>query len=375
MRLQVEDIRKEDLIHKKWHFRKSKPQNYPEGILVTGANSFIGTHIVSFLQEASTGPVHLLLRAPSLQEAVLKMQQAFSNWELGDFLPEKFNLHLGDVTGNMMGIPQAEYQQLKKQVGIVIHLAMTPLYHLPYHHFKRVWVPELEKMIGFCGDTEFPKKLHYASSFNANFFQTDDDFKSLNSNAWQSGYAGFKWVANKSILNAFSQNLQGCIYDIPLVLGSENNGICPKHYSIWMILDIFIKTGHFFKFDFRIIPVDILALLVVSNAINQSKSEECSFIRPALTEPVTDKIFSKMVASILGLKESCPEKMRESCQNKLKFDFMVPGNFYELIDKVNHLPQIFPPWFDMKDLPNMPVVFMNNLNRALARQKEVFSVE
>jgi thioester reductase-like protein len=366
-----DDIRNEFLICKKWNARIPGPADYPDGILVTGANSFIGSHVVRALQHAHSGPVHLLLRAPSVSEAVMKMEQAFSQWGLGDFHPEKFRILLGDVTLNRMNLNQKDFNRLKKEVGSVIHLAMTPLYHLPYHHFQRVWVPELERMIDFCMDPDAPKSLHYASSYNANFFNTDDDFAALNTNAWQSGYAGFKWVANQSILNAMGQGLRGCIYDIPLVLGSERQGICPGHYSIWLILDIFLKTGHFFPFTFRIIPVDILAEIIVFNILNNNQEE---FLRPLLSDPVTDRLFSRTAANLLGLKEANLETVREICQNKLRFDFMMPQHFYDLLDKVNGLPPVFPDGYDTGKLPLTPMVFMSNLNRIMSMKHEQIKV-
>jgi thioester reductase-like protein len=298
------------------------------------------------------------------------MQQAFSQWNLGSFDPGYFVLHTGDVCMLNMGLAKKEYESLKRDTGQVIHLAMTPMYHLPYQHFRRIWLPELERMIAFCGDVDYPKFLHYTSSYNANFFHDEEDFRALNSNAWQSGYAGFKWVANQAIRNAETQDLGCCVYDIPLVLGSEKNGICPGHYSIWLILDIFLKTGYFFPFTFNIIPIDILAEIIVLNVVNTLNSEKELFIRPLLSEPVTDKLFAKTAANLLGLKESELSVVRESCQNKLRFDFMLPANFYDLLAKVNHLPAVFPKSYDAQVLPLTTMVFLSNLNKILTRKMQ-----
>ena len=212
-----------------------------------------------------------------------------------------------------------------------------------------------------------PKSLHYPSSYNANFFTTNDDFNRLNTNAWQSGYAGFKWVANKVLKNAFDQNLNGCLYDIPLVIGSEEKGICPAHYSIWHILDMFLKTGYFIDFEFKIIPVDILSEIIVSNLITDKNGHGEQFLRPALDEAVTDVQFSHTVASILGLEQTDCETIREACFSKRRFDFMFPPHFYSIIEKVNALPAILPKNFDRQKLPSTAMVFLSNLNRILSQ--------
>lgn len=368
---QIEDIRKEPLIKKKWRFVQSKPSAFADGILITGANSFVGVHVISLLQKKWQGQIHLLLRAATKAEAVEKMEKAFAFWQPGKFDRQKIFIHLGDVSLNMMGLSAAEHSSLKRKTGFVLHLAMNPLYHLPYAHFKRLWIPELTRMISFCGDKEFPKSLHYPSSSNAGFFTTADDFRRLNTNAWQSGYAGFKWVANQALENAFSQNLKGCLYDIPLVLGSEEKGVCPSHYSIWLIIDLFLKTGYYIDFAFRIIPVDVLSAIIVSNLLADHQGKNMQFIRPALDEAITHSQFSNTVANILGLQPTEPETLREVCFGKRRFDFIFPSGFYSLLDKVNVLPAVLPENFNKQNMPSSPMVFLSNLNRMLSQTENL----
>ncbi|NOX86025.1 MAG: hypothetical protein GXO86_08695 [Chlorobi bacterium] len=363
------DLRKEPLISKNWSFSKSVPSAYPDGILITGANSFIGTHVIRKLQHRWQGPVHLLVRAATSREAIGKMSQAFATWKLGVFHPENFTIHLGDVSLNMMGLGASEYSALKKSVGFVLHLAMNPLYHLPYAHFKRLWLPELERMITCCGDKSYPKSLHYPSSYNADLFTTDSDFKQLNNNAWQSGYAGFKWVAGKALENAFAQNLNGCLYDIPLVLGAVGNGLCPRQYTIWYILDMFLKTKCYIPFHFRIIPVDVLSDVVVNNLMADANGKGIRFIRPVLKESVSDEHFGNMAASLLGLQKTVQENMRKRSANKNRFDFVFPPDFYQLLDKLSNLPAVFPDNYNSNDLPPTAVVFLSNLNKILSASK------
>ena len=370
----TEDIRNEILIRKKWGITKSNPAKYATGLLVTGANSFLGAHIIHLLQKRWDGTIHLLLRAGNENEANNKMNNAFASWNLGRFHDQNTMIHLGDVCQPNMGLKLSEYNLLRKNVGFVLHLAMNPLYHLPYTHFKRLWLPELAQMISFCKDKNSPKSLHYPSSYNANFFVTDNDFKRLNTNAWQSGYAGFKWVANQVINNAFKQNLQGCLYDIPLVVGSQDNGCCPSHYSIWLILDMFLKTGIYIDFEFKIIPVNTLAEIMVANMINDRQNKGSSFVRPVLRESVNDKLFDK-VANLLGLKHGDPAVLKELYYSKRRFDFIIPPEFHELLNKVNSLPPVIPESLSHIPMPSTPMVFLSNLNRILTQKEKLETIK
>jgi len=365
----INDIRNEPLLSKKWVFPTFTPSAYNKGLLITGANSFIGTHIVNGLQQQPVEKVHLLLRATTEQEAVQKMRYAFKKWELGFFNAEKFSIHLGDVTQNRMGLKNNEYTLLKKEVGFVLHLALNSMHNLPYTHFQRLWLPELERMITFCSDEQFPKSLHYLSSYHADIFSEERDFKQINTNIWQSGYAGFKWVASKTLHNAIALGLRGCLYDIPMVLGSYEKGVCPAHYAIWQLINLFLKTKMYINFGFKIIPVDVLSEVIVTNILSDIINKGDKYLRPVLNDGVTHNQLDNMVANILGLQHVSPEVLSAAYHDKQKFNFIVPNDFHSLFEKVNVLRAIWPESFMKQNLPSASTIFMINLNRILSRTK------
>ena len=137
-----------------------------------------------------------------------------------------------------------------------------------------------------------------------------------------------------------------------------------------MILDIFLKTRYFFPFSFRVIPVDVLTEIMVSNLKAESTGQGAAFLRPFLKDPVTDRLFAQTASNLLGLEPATVGNVREAFPNKLRFDFMIPSNFEELMQKVNRLPAVFPDGFDPEQLPITPMVFMSNLNRILVRKNE-----
>lgn len=360
------DIRTEAIITKKWNF-ESISKDFPEGILITGPNSFIGVHIIDYFQRNYKIPLHLLIRAENKSSAIQKMESGYQKWGLGNFNNVGIRFYCGNVCDENFGLNDADFQNLTEQTGTVIHLAMNPLYHLPYDFFRNSWLPELEKMIAFCGNHNNPKSLHYSSSFNAAFFKTETDFAAINSNAWQSGYAAFKWVATKAIFNAFSQNMKGCIYDIPLVVGSLEKGLCPDNYSIWHILNIFLTTGCYFPFSFRIIPVNILSECICLNILNENKGKGIQFCRPVLNEPVTEIMFEK-TSQIFGLRKTTTNEARNLFPKKLRFDFMIPSSFYELLKILNQLTAYFPSNFETDKLPSTISAFDANLFNFLKKK-------
>jgi len=362
------DIRNEPLIRRQKQLYSPQTGNMPDNVFITGANSFIGVHIISHILKSSDSNCYLLIRASTKNEAKQKLREAFKKWKIEDISFDRLKIFTGDLCHERMGLSTEEFTQIRIDTGQVIHLAMTPLYHFPYSHFERIWIPELKRMIDFCGDKEYPKVLHYTSSFNANFFTDDNDFAALNTNAWQSGYAGFKWVAEKAIENAVNNGLRASIYNIPLVLGSEEHGICPRHYSIWMILDMFLQSGYYFDFSFKIMPVDILASLISSNIQQGRLGKNDPYLRPALKKQVTHLMLESIAGNMLGLRYGSIKDVKAGFQNPRRFDFMVPPEFHALMNKCNFHNGKLPQWFNTEKLPDASLIFMRNLNTIISNQ-------
>lgn len=364
------DIRKEPLISKEWNFNQNSNKILNSDILITGANSFLGAHVVKNLQQEWKGNIHLLVRGKSREEAQNRMEAAFLNWNLGKFeISSKIKFYNGDVCDRQMGLPVSDFECLANEVGYVLHLAMNPLYYLPYSRFQKTWLPELEQMILFCGNTGASKSLHYPSSYNAGFFTENEDFKCLNQNAWQSGYAGFKWVANQVLNNAMKQGLRACIYDIPLVVGSASLGRCPENYSIWFILDMFLESGFFIPYEFPIIPINLLAEIITQNLLDDVQEKQLAFVRPVLKTTISHKDFEYYATEWFRLKLVDRETMCKAVKSKRKFNFVIPENFNELLAKVNSLEPVLPDAINSKVLPEAFAVFLCNLNHKISEPK------
>ena len=133
---------------------------------------------------------------------------------------------------------------------------------------------------------------------------------------------------------------------------------------------MFLKTGVYIDFEFKIIPIDVLSEIIVTNLLNDKQNKGESFIRPLLPESVTDVLLSNTVANILGMKRGDPATLRELFYSKPRFDFMIPDNFYELLAKVNILHAVMPESLKEIHMPSTPMLFLSNLNRILSQKNE-----
>lgn len=365
----IENIKNHKLLSRRWNTSKKNNSSLAGGILVTGANSFLGTHILNELMQTRKGKIFALIRANSNTEATRKLKKSFQLWIKDDFQLNELEVLHGDTGTNMFGLDLKTFETLKNETACVIHLAMNPISFLPFEHYKRFWIPELSRMISFCADKQFPKSLHYPSCLNVNYFNDVNGLTMTNTNLWQSGLAAFKWFAEKAIRNAFSQGLHGTIYEIPMIFGSEANGVCPRNYAFWKIFDLFIRANSYTDFSFRIIPVDVLAKVMAANITIDKEHHAAAFLRPVLKENLDNELLGKTVSEILGMKYRNAGEFRNLIEDKESFDFLFPPDFLTMQEKVNKLESIFPESFDKSQLPSTAMIMLSNINKMLKINK------
>ncbi len=355
------DLRSETILKKDFVFQPQNYEKYRSGLLIIGANSFVGIHLLHEVIDKWNGPIYCMVRANSLEHGVDRIIESSNRWGLAPIDDSSVNILIGDIKEPNWNLSPQEYQEIVEHVGTVVHMALKARYNLPYRFYQRDWVPNLENIIEFCANPDYPKRLHYPGSFNSHFFNNDEDFKRQDSCAWFSGYSGFKWIAENVLRKAFSGNLQGCVYDIPLVFGSLTEKKCPEQYSIWPIVDLFIKSGKVFDFNFSIVGVDYLVKIICANMINEVKGNGAKYIRPVFKESISQKHLIEALQPQYNLIESTSDEIVKYSDNSRIAAFLIPPDMSEIIHKAHRVSQILPVGFEESILPDGVQVFTQNL--------------
>jgi thioester reductase-like protein len=98
-------------------------------ILLTGSTGYIGAHIAANLLAQHSGRLNLLVRARDEQEArerlwrSLQLHMEFAPFE--EFLNERIEIFLGDLTDSRFGLPADAYSRLVRTTDSVIHCAAS----------------------------------------------------------------------------------------------------------------------------------------------------------------------------------------------------------------------------------------------------------
>lgn len=358
-----QDPRNEQILNRQWGYSRPDSSKYKPHLLITGATTALGVHALTELLKTWPNEIHVLINADTIIDAKDKLASILVEYDLSFQGFDRIVYHLGETTQSNWGLKIEEFTYLKQNIGYVLHLALSTDSESSFNFYRKLWIPELEQMIEFCSDPEFPKALHYDSSYLSNFLKEDEDFKRLGKTIWHNNYASFKWLASKVINNAFDSHLRGAIYDIPMVLGSLRNGLSPSCNSAWKIIDIFVKSGTYCEFSLKISSIDVVAKMMAINICNELVHEAKRLIRPVLDENISDWQLKKYANKYLpfGLRAGERTDIIRNYPDPDKVNYLLPKDYKKLLKIAQELKPIYPVGVNEANLPDGREIFLKNL--------------
>ena len=376
MRKITQNLRNEPIFTQKWDFKPQPIEVYARDVLLTGPTTSIGIYVLSELLNIWPSRVHVLVNAKSIEEAQNMVADGLQEYRLPFYGFDRIVYHLGDPTQPLFGLKHNEYNQLKTEVGHFVHFAMSQFYKSSLNFYHKLWLPALENVIKFCGDSENPKTLHYKGTMTSSFFKTDKDFDRLETTVWHNSYSAFQSLSSQLINNTFKGGLKGAIYDIPMIIGSNTGGINSSGNSAWQIIDIFIKSGFYCKFDLRISCVRAVAKMIALNIHNSLYGDIKPLIRPVLKQFVRDRNLRSFAEKNLnsGLREGELEDIQRNYPDKEKVRFLIPEDFKELLNLIRSLDPIYPDGLEEDSLPDGREVFAQSIFQIFGEQLETLDI-
>ena len=271
----------------------------PKNILITGANGFLGTHVIQqLLARDDVQGIYCFIRDKKGKPAEQRLQESMADYGLSaactdprvHYLPTSF-------TDLNFGLSKDYYQGLCDRIDMVFHFASDTDYQLGYGDFRYNFALKNLEILTFC-NTGRPKSVHYVCSTIAALFDVPSalDRRDI---WWHSGYSKTKWINSYIYREAARHGIQASVYKPPYIVGSTELGIDPGyHYSYWrMIIELMrIRTvweGEFFQ----VIPVDILSRVIIANAFSGEPKSE---MVPTLPTICTDEIADILGCEVVG---------------------------------------------------------------------------
>ena len=239
-------------------------------VIVTGANSFIGVHIVEALLAGGATEVACLVRELPDQPATVRFTQALQEYRLEHLDRSRVQVYAADVSQPGLGLAAEVYERLARDFGVLVHNAARVNHVMDYASLVKDNVDPVLECVRLC-ETHSKKVFNFISTLSA-CSAIDAVGQVLESPAAatppiyiKNGYNLSKWVAERLSARALEQGAWVNIYRPGNISFNSQSGVCqPQKNRLMLMLKGSLQLGLVPRLavNFDLMPVDFFARFI-----------------------------------------------------------------------------------------------------------------
>lgn len=244
--------------------------------IVTGANSFLGIHIVEALLVAGATEVACLVRENPGQSATARFAEALREYRLEHLDLSRVRVYTADLRQPRMGLEAQVYEYLARQYGVLVHSAAHVNHVMDYASLAKDNVEPVLECLRLC-EIHCKKVFNFVSTLSASS-SVGADGQVLEAPAAstpplyiKNGYNLSKWVAERLLGRAAAQGAWINIYRPGNISFNSRNGVCQPHKNrLMLMLKGSLQLGRVPRLglNFDLMPVDFLARFIAFHSGN-----------------------------------------------------------------------------------------------------------
>jgi amino acid adenylation domain-containing protein/thioester reductase-like protein len=239
-------------------------------VIVTGANSFLGVHIVQALLAQEVTEIACLVREGDGRSARQRFLDALRDNRLETLDLSRVTVYPADVTQPRLGLSLPVYERLDREFGALVHNAANVNHVQDYETLVRDNVAPIHECLRLC-EGRRKKIFNFISTLSASS-AIDGQGNVLEQPAAASppiyiknGYNLTKWVAERVLQRAIEQGVWVNIYRPGNIAFNSQTGVCQPHKNrLLLMLKGSLQLGQVpaFTMNFDLMPVDFLARFI-----------------------------------------------------------------------------------------------------------------
>ncbi|HCS45209.1 MAG TPA: peptide transporter [Pseudomonas sp.] len=243
-------------------------------VIVTGANSFVGVHIVEALLAWGASEVACLVREGGGQSAAERFAHALRENRLEHLDLRRVQVYAADITRPELGLAADVYERLDRDFGALVHNAANVNHVLDYESLARDNVEPIFECLRLC-EGRSKKIFNFVSTLSASSTLSADG-RVLELPAAQTppiyiknGYNLSKWVGERILERARERGVRVNLYRPGNISFNSLTGVCQPHKNrLMLMLKGSIQLGQVpeFALNFDLMPVDFLARFIAFHA-------------------------------------------------------------------------------------------------------------
>ena len=254
-------------------------------VFLTGANGFLGVHLLYELLHQTDAVIHCLIRCKNEHDGRYRLQDSMHRHALWD---ERFNCRIvivpGDLGRECFGLPPSVFANLAADMDVIYHNgAQVNLMH-PYSTLRCANVMGTCEVVRLAGQERI-KPIHYVSTlavFESPEHRTGGTIKEEDDlgggRDLSGGYAQSKFVAERLLLEARSKGIPVTIYRPGMISGHSLTGVSNTDDLTCRMIKGFIELGSIPSLDLSIdmIPVDYAGKAIVHLSV-RAGARQCTY--------------------------------------------------------------------------------------------------
>ncbi|MHC8303596.1 amino acid adenylation domain-containing protein [Pseudomonas sp. PB3P13] len=243
-------------------------------VIVTGANSFVGVHIVEALLAWGASEVACLVREGAGKTAAERFTQSLRDNRLEHLDMSRVRVYTADITRPSLGLSANDYERLDQEYGALVHNAAYVNHVLDYESLARDNVEPIFECLRLC-EGRSKKIFNFVSTLSASSTIASDG-RVLELPAAptppifiKNGYNLSKWVAERILERARERGVRVNLYRPGNISFNSVSGVCQPHKNrLMLMLKGSIQLGQVpeFALNFDLMPVDFLARFIAFHA-------------------------------------------------------------------------------------------------------------
>ena len=239
-------------------------------VIVTGANGFLGVHIVEALLNWGATEIACLVRESPGQSARQRFEHALRENRLDHLDLSRVRVYAADVTRPGLGLSEDVYERLDREFGALVHNAANVNHVQDYEALAKDNVAPIFECLKLCEGRSkkvfnFVSTLSASSAIDAAGNVLEQPAADTPPIYIKNGYNLSKWVAERVLQQARDQGAWVNIYRPGNIAFNSITGVCqPQKNRLMLMLKGSLQLGQVPAFDinFDLMPVDFLARFI-----------------------------------------------------------------------------------------------------------------
>ncbi|MDB5983918.1 MAG: non-ribosomal peptide synthetase-related protein [Pseudomonas sp.] len=239
-------------------------------VVVTGANGFLGVHVVEALLAWGASEIACLVREGNGQSASARFAQALRENRLEHLDLSKVTVYPADITQPLLGLSAEVYERLDREYGALVHNAANVNHVQDYETLIKDNVEPIFECLRLC-EGRSKKIFNFVSTLSAcSAVDTAGNVLEQPAAATppiyiKNGYNLSKWVAERVLQSARDKGVWVNIYRPGNIAFNSVTGVCQPHKNrLMLMLKGSMQLGQVpeFSMNFDLMPVDFLASFI-----------------------------------------------------------------------------------------------------------------